>query len=380
MKKVLNLGFIGGGIDSAIGYTHFIASQMDHRFTLKAGCFSRNKVINEQTASLWCKDVKFNLYENYLQLLDNEIGKLDAICILTPTTTHKQIVIEALERGYAVICEKTLCLDIQEALEIEDVLIKKAGFLAITYNYTGYPMLRELKAMVENGEFGKIHNIQIEMPQEGFIRLNDNQKPTPQQWRLKDSKIPIISLDLGVHCQNIISFLTNKSPRSVFALINTAGWFENIVDDMNILTQYEDGMNVNMWYSKSALGYRNGLKVRIFGTLMSGEWLQMNPEELILNTKNGEKIIKDRASPLQCKIASMSRYNRFKAGHPSGFIEAFGNYYNDIAQSLEDFKTQQTQNSPYVFGIKQALRELRFLESVSKSAKTGENQKIEMAK
>ncbi|RAX51421.1 hypothetical protein CCY99_09065 [Helicobacter sp. 16-1353] len=366
--KVFNLAFIGGAVDSAIGYTHFIASQMDHRFSLKAACFSRNKEINRQSASLWCNYDDFNLYDNYLDLLENERENIDAICVLTPTPTHKNIVCDALKYGYAVICEKTLCMSLKEALEIKDILDSKNGFLAITYNYTGYPMLRELREMIINGDFGRVHNIQIEMPQEGFIRNINGMPPKPQEWRLSDVEIPIISLDLGVHTQNIISFLSGKKPENVLALANSAGHFKHIIDDVSILASFSDDLIVNMWYSKSALGFRNGLKVRVFGENLSSEWIQNNPEELLINTKEGERIIKDRASPLRANIANLARYNRFKAGHPAGFIEAFGNYYNDIATSLNNFKNNKPF-SPYTFGIKSAIQELIFFEAVSKSYK-----------
>lgn len=367
--KAFNLAFIGGGVDSAIGYTHFIASQMDHRFILKAACFSRNKEINKKTASLWCNHSEFNLYDTYQDLLQSERENIDVVCILTPTPTHKDIVLDALSLNYAVICEKTLCTSLKEALEIKQVIDSTNGFLAITYNYTGYQMLREMRSMIINGDFGKVHNIQIEMPQEGFIRSFNGKQPKPQDWRMNDFDIPIISLDLGVHAQNIVSFLSAKEPLSVFAIANSAGYFNHIIDDVNILARFSDDLVVNMWYSKSSLGFRNGLKVRVFGQYLSGEWLQSNPEELIINTKEGERIIKDRASPLNANVASLPRYNRFKAGHPSGFIEAFGNYYNDIAHSLTSFKNNAKVLSPYIFGIDSAISELRFFEAVSKSYK-----------
>lgn len=376
-KKIFDLGFIGGGIGSAIGYTHFIASQMDHRFKIKAGCFSQNQTNNLKTAQLW-GDEDLKLYNDWESLLEKQKDNLDAICVLTPTPTHKQIVSKALKLKYAVICEKTLCMNSNEALEIKNIVEETNGFLAITYNYTGYHMLRELKAMIKNKDFGRIHNIQIEMPQEGFICSNNAKKPNPQKWRMSDFHIPIISLDLGVHCQNMIYFLIGKYPKSVVSSIKSNGYFKHIADDVNILALYGDNLTVNMWYSKSAIGYRNGLKVRIYGNKMSACWLQTNPEELFLNTAQGEKIIKDRASPLNQNIGNLLRYNRFKAGHPSGFIEAFGNYYSDIADTLKNFLKTKKFSSDYVFGIKEALKELKFFEAVSKSEKTKKFEKIKI--
>ncbi|PAF45163.1 Gfo/Idh/MocA family oxidoreductase [Helicobacter sp. 11S02596-1] len=368
-KKVFELAFIGGGLNSAIGYTHFIASQMDHRFKLKSACFSKDPSINAQTAELWGEN-DLRLHQDWQTLLEMEKNKIDAVCILTPTPSHKQIVSKALQLGHNVICEKTLCMDLQEALEIQEILKQTQGFLAITYNYTGYAMLRELRAMITKGDFGIIHNIQIEMPQEGFLRLEQDKKPHPQKWRMQDGTLPIISLDLGVHCQNIVSFLTHQSPTQVVATSKSNGHFSHIIDDVNILACFQENLIVNMWYSKSALGHRNGLKVSVYGQKMSATWIQNHPEELLINTQNGEKIIKDRASPLDTNTAKLPRYNRFKAGHPAGFIEAFGNYYNDIANALEQFYHEKKWTSDYVFGITSAIKELAFLEAVAKSSQS----------
>lgn len=349
---------------------------MDNKFQLLAGCFSTHTSINHITASSWGSP-GIRLYENYTHLLENEQNNIDAICVLTPTTSHKQIIIDALNLHYPVICEKTLCMNLDEAKDIAKAIKANNAILCVIYNYTGYPMVRELKAMIENNDFGKIYQIHIEMPQEGFIRKNaQGQAQSPQSWRLKDSNIPIISLDLGIHCHNLMHFLIDKKPLSIFASHSSYGNFE-IIDNVNILAEYEDNISVNMWFSKCALGYRNGLKIRIFGEKLSAEWLQTNPEELLLNTQQGERIIKDRASPNLLGIANHSRYNRFKAGHPHGFIEAFANYYYDIATILNEYKkdcntsnlttTHNSKYSPYIFGLEESLEGLLFFESAMTS-------------
>lgn len=376
--SILRLGFIGGSCDSAIGYTHFIAARMDNKFEICCACFSTNKKTNHKTASLLNSNIR--IYDNYKDLLKIEQGKIDAICILTPTPTHKDIVITALNLGYPVICEKTLCLNSSQALLIQDTLQHNKGFLAVIYNYTGYPMIRELKSMIENGEFGDIFQINIEMPQESFIKTDiQGNAMLPQNWRLKDSKIPTICLDLGIHCHNLISFLLQKLPMDCIAINANYGNFKNIIDTYNILAIYESNIHVNMWFSKSALGFRNGLQIRIFGEKLSAQWLQSNPEEIIFHTKNGERIIKDRASP-NCFEAHKQRYNRFKAGHPAGFIEAFGNYYIDIADCLQKYLKGENYTSPYIFGVEESLNGLYFFESAQKSIKSKKMQSCQLNK
>ncbi|MCX5848797.1 MAG: Gfo/Idh/MocA family oxidoreductase [Deltaproteobacteria bacterium] len=378
MKKApFRIGFIGGGLNSAVGNTHRIASQMDHRWVLEAGCFSTNKKINSETASQWGLD-KSHLYENWRVLLREEKDKLDAVCLLTPTPAHSEMTIEALNNGFSVICEKTMATSSKEAAAICRAVEANKGFLAVTYNYTGYPMLRELRQMIIDGKLGVLNLIQIEMPQEGYARLNkQGQPPKPQAWRLKDGEIPIISLDLGAHLHHMIYFLSGEKPLQVVADQSSYGFFKNVTDNVICLARYTGNMRSQIWYSKMALGHRNGLRVRVYGDRGSAEWFQLEPEELIFNDIRGKREIIDRASCVE--IADQSRYNRFKSGHPAGFIEAFANHYYDLADSLLEFKKTGSYTSPWVFSAMLAKEGLEMLEAISRSAKNNCWQEISSA-
>ena len=137
------IGFIGGGINSAIGRTHFIAAGMDGKFKVVAGAFSRNHEVNQKTAEEF-HIAEERVYDDYHKLLIEEKGKLDVIAVLTPTDTHEQIVKECMEAGFAVICEKSLTTSYEAALRVKESVEKANGFLCVTYNYTGYPMVRVL--------------------------------------------------------------------------------------------------------------------------------------------------------------------------------------------------------------------------------------------
>jgi predicted dehydrogenase len=365
-KKSLSIGFIGGSIKSAVGYTHKIASQMDGCWQLTAGCFSRNHAMNLETANEWGIPAE-RTYSDYQTLLEKEKGSLDAVVVLTPTPSHTSIVLEAIKQGYAVICEKALAGTSGDAQLIAESVKANKGFLAVTLNYTGYPMLRELRYLIELGRLGKVKQIQIEMPQEGFARLDGHgNKPQPQSWRLSDGKISTLSLDLGVHLHHIIHYLTGEYPLQVVADKASFGWFENVVDNVSCMIRYSGGLRCQMWYSKIALGQRNGLKVRVYGDKGSAEWLQMQPEELLVSKIDGSREIIDRASMV--KIAGLARYNRFKAGHPSGFIEAFANLYVDLAEAYADFRNSGVYSSIEVFGASHAVKGLKLFEAIALSA------------
>ncbi|CAM3551482.1 Gfo/Idh/MocA family protein [Arcobacter aquimarinus] len=366
-KKTLKLAFIGGSINSAIGYTHYIASQMDHLFVVSAGCFSKNNEINKKTALTWGIDEK-HLYSNWKELLEKEINEIDALVILTPTPNHYEMIMKALDFGYSIISEKALASTHEEGLEISKKVEEKKAFFAVTHNYTGYPMLRELQNMIQDNKLGKITNINIEMPQESFARLINGEKPKPQNWRLDDGKIPGISLDLGAHLQHIVYFLTNENPFELVADETSFGWFPQVVDNISCIARFKSGMRCQMWYGKSAIGHRNGLRVRVYGTKASAEWFQMNPEEFLFHTIDGDRIIIDRVSS-NVKVSNQYRYNRFKAGHPAGFVEAFGNLYFDIAEKLTQYKLDGNHKIDWSYDVEQATIGLEVFEAIKTSSK-----------
>lgn len=364
----LRVAFLGGGIDSAVGRVHQIAIEMDHRYELVAGCFSRNQEANLATARAYGVS-ETRTYQSLSELLKHESEQIDAIVILTPTDQHKEQVEICLRAGLPVICEKALVSSSADTIELRDTLSEMRGFLAVTYNYTGYPMLRELRQLTQQGQFGEVEQIHLEMPQEGFARLGEDGNPVvPQDWRLHDSRVPTISLDLGIHLHLMNRFLSGETPLELVAMSTTFGNFNQIVDNVMCSARYTNDMTSSIWYSKTALGYRNGLKVRLFGRAGSAEWYQETPERLFLADHHGRKQMIDRASP-EATVSNLPRYTRFKAGHPAGFIEAFANYYHDVADILSAHINGETVSAnPYVFGIEEALEGIRMLEAIADSS------------
>ncbi|MBS1159859.1 MAG: oxidoreductase [Proteobacteria bacterium] len=359
----LRLGFIGGALNSAVGYTHFNSSRLDGHFRVDCGCFSRHAEPNDASADTY-GIAAGRSHASWQELLDKEKGHLDAIVVLTPTPDHSPIVIAALDAGYAVISEKALAVSSAECRAIGDAVQRNHGFLAVTYNYSGYPMVRELRRLIADGSLGQLQQIHIEMPQEGFLR----QAAAPQAWRLKDYQVPTVSLDLGVHVHHLVHFLTGgKAPLEVVGDHSTYGQFPGVIDNVYCLARYADDLRVQTWYGKTALGYRNGLRIRVFGSLASAEWFQMEPEDLRLSQADGRHILLDRGSS-DADVARQLRYNRFKPGHPSGFIEAFANLYADIAEHLRHYQAGQPAPNDFVYGARQSEEGLRFLEAIARSA------------
>lgn len=176
-----SLGFVGGAPNSAAGYAHYAATRLDGIWDLQAGVFSRNADINEEAAKIYGVD-KERTYACLDDLLVQESDTLDAVALLTPTPLHYEMVTQCIKAGVPVICEKALALTSTEAEELQKLCDVHNGFLAVIYNYSGYPMVRELRQMIDSGELGQILHFQAEMPQEGFMRTDDKgNKPHPRR-------------------------------------------------------------------------------------------------------------------------------------------------------------------------------------------------------
>jgi predicted dehydrogenase len=362
----LKIAFIGGAVNSAVGYAHFASCSMDRQWQIVAGCFSTHREANHDSARAYGVHPE-RMYASWQALVDAERGRIDAVAILTPIPAHFDMVAGCMRAGIPVICEKALAADSTQAEALLALREQLGAYLAVTYNYTGYPMLRELASRIRQGRLGKILHFQAEMPQEGFVRLDaKGNKPTPQAWRLHDGAVPTLHLDLGTHLHQIMHYLTGERPQELVADQNSFGWFGDIVDNASCLCRYSGGVQGQFWFSKSALGHRNGLRIRIYGELGSAEWYQLSPEELLLSHQDGRREILDRAGDLA--EDTPARYNRFKPGHPAGFIEAFANLYRDLADSLRHYQRHGTWLPGEVFSAELALEGMRFLETMVQSA------------
>ncbi|MBA1437672.1 MAG: Gfo/Idh/MocA family oxidoreductase [Epsilonproteobacteria bacterium] len=352
------LAFIGGSIDSIAGYPHFIASQMDKKFEVLSGTFSTDAAINKATAKQWKIE---RCYDDYQSLIAHEKDRIDAVVILTPTPLHSQMIIDLLQANIPIICEKPLVGSLEEVAKIKKIYDPSKHFLVVTNNYSGYPMLRELRRKIASNELGEILSIRLKMPQESFLRPPKSVK-YPQKWRLQDAFIPMINLDLGSHLHHLAYFLLHEEPTSVMAHYSSFSKYD-VIDDVNMLLHYKSGISGNLWLSKTALGNRNGLHIEVYGTKASASWHQETPELLEFSYNTGEKTIIDRGSDIE--IPPNTFYNRMTPGHPAGFIESFANIYNDIATALDKFHKKQPYLSEYIYGIDHAHFGLKLLHSAS---------------
>lgn len=348
---MIKLGFLGGGDGSIAGRVHLIASQMDGCFEVVGGVFSQDEKRSKKSAKTF--QVK------HFQTIEEMCSAVDIVVVLTPTPMHYHNLLELSKYDVGVICDKPLASNTKEAKKI--ATIYKDRFLVVTHNYTGYPMVRELQALIKQRTFGTIKNIIVNMPQESFFRPPKSIK-YPQKWRLSDGVVPTIALDLGVHVYNMASFLLQKSPKRAFVEANKFSKY-NVIDDMKIWIDYGDDLKGSFWISKTALGNANALSIEIYGATASAKWTHENPEELVIAYNNGKKAIINRSCDLI--EAGKKRYNRMTPGHPAGFIEAFANLYADIASLYRGEKNQ------YIADVEHAVESLEFFELAMQSYEKG---------
>lgn len=353
----LRLGFVGGSIRSAVGYAHFASSQLDGRWKVVSGCFSPDINVGIETAARWgiATEAVSGDWRDYLS---RNVNQIDAVAILTPTPFHSEICSFALQNRIPVICEKSISSSVEQSRLVGIDIHNTGTFFAVTYNYSGYPMVRVMREIVRSGQLGEIKHVDIEMPSDSYVKV-----PTaaPQKWRLHDGEIPTILLDLGVHLCHLMRFITGLRPTAVSAVMNNFSRFSGLIDDARLWVQYSS-VCANLWVSKASLEYRNGMQVRIFGSEGAAYWLQEEPEKLHIVRADSSRTIYDRGnSQFPGEIRE-----RFKPGHPSGFIEAFSNLYADIADSLLAHRRGEP-GSKYVEGWQEAHEDLRLLAAATRS-------------
>lgn len=362
-KKKLKLAFLGGGLNSTIGNIHNLASKLDSRWSLVSGFFSRNRYINYKSAKAY--DIDLNRVHNSLDdFIKNEKDKVDAVAVLVPTPDRYRYISKLMKFNIPIISEKPLVDNLKDCTKLKKSL-KKKNFLRVTYNYLGYPLVRELRCLISKNFFGKIKQIHLEMPQDAFTS-NTSKKINPKKWRLVDKSIPNISHDLGSHLVAITSYLLTEYPTNVMCKYFQSSSFKGLIDNGYFWMKFKSNINGTFWISKSTPGIRNGLRLRIFGEKKGAEWLQTKPEEILIYNETGSV---EKIDNMTFKLESYKKkYNRYKVGHPSGFVEAFANMYNDYADQLKLFKRSKKNKGKNVqFDIDNSLNISKFFDAAYKS-------------
>ena len=341
-SKKLKLGIIGGGPNSWIGHVHRISSRFDDKYEIVAGVFSRN---SKQSTSFG-KSIGVSedrCYSNYLTMANKESlrkDKIDVVSIMTPPGSHQIIAEKFIDKNIHIISDKPFAADLKQAKSLFNKIKKNKKIkYALTHNYSAYPMVREAKVLIEKGKIGKVEDINFEYVQDWSEGKTINKKNSRKMFRWKlDNKIVGVSTvlnELGSHACHLASYMSGLKTKKVFADITQVSKTVKMDNNAKVLIEFDNGAKGMFWTSCTARGGVYGLRIRIFGSKGSLEWVQNDPTYLKFNPSKGAVRILERGF----HDASFSKkFSRIKFGHPEGYLDAFSNIYREFAASLKSKK------------------------------------------
>ncbi len=373
LKRKLKMGMIGGGRDAFIGAVHRAAAHLDGRIELVAGAFSSNA----EKSKLSGEDLRLDplrVYGSFDEMADKEAAlalgeRIDFVVIVTPNHLHFPPAKRFLEAGFHVVCDKPMTFNLAEAIELREIVRKTGLVFALTHNYTGYPMVKEARRMVRDGEIGRILKVVAEYPQGWLINPIDTEGQKQAAWRTDPTKSGAAGClgDIGTHAENLTRNITGLEIDSICAEFTSFVPGRRLEDDANLLLRFAGGATGVLHASQISVGEENNLNIRVYGEKASLEWHQEHPNELIVKfPDHGRRILRRGNGYLGDEA---KRFTRLPAGHPEAFIEAFANIYTEVARAIEDRLLGQSPAQPYDYpGVDDGVHGMAFIENAVASA------------
>lgn len=361
LGRRLRLAVIGGGPGSFIGAMHRQAARLDDRFELVACALSSDP----ERALRAGKDIgvaQERCYPNGQGLLDAEATRADGaevVAIMTPNDSHFSLAMQALDHGMDVICDKPMTNTLAEALALHQRVQDSGRVFCLTHNYTGYPMVRQARAMVQAGQLGDIRLVQVEYVQGGRAKAG----PGRRAW--KDDPVrggpSLVLADIGTHAHNLLRFMTLLEVDQVAAEVGSIVPDRLTHDYASAMLRLSNGARGSFWVTQAAAGVENGLRIRISGALGSLEWQQEHPQVLQFKPLDAPAQVHTPNGPGTLPLAA--RASRIVAGHPEGFHEAFANLYTDAADTIAARRSGQVADplSLHFPNARDGLQGLRFV-------------------
>lgn len=332
----IRLGMVGGGRDAFIGAVHRMASRLDDQFELVAGCFSSTAEKSRASGA----DLGLpadRVYDDFAAMARREARLaqgIEAVAIVTPNHMHAPVAKEFLKRGIHVICDKPLTATLPEAKALAAAAARSGALFVLTHNYTGYPMVRQARAMVAAGELGDIRVVQVEYAQDWLTEPLETTGQKQADWRTDPARSGAggSTGDIGTHAYNLACFVSGLRLESLAADLQSFVPGRRVDDNGHVLLRFEGGARGMLWCSQVAPGNENALRLRVFGTKGGLEWAQEDPNRLWFTPLGAPKRLITRAGAGAGPEAA--RMTRIPSGHPEGYLEAFANIYSEAARAL----------------------------------------------
>ena len=341
----IRLGMVGGGRDAFIGAVHRIASRIDDHYVLLAGAFSSTSEKSKQSAA----DIGVAADRAYASYKDMAIAEaarddgIEAVSIVTPNHLHFEVAKAFLEQGIHVICDKPLTSNLEDAKALVKCAQESDALFVLTHNYTGYPMIRQARAMVQSGELGEVRVVQVEYPQDWLSTRLEESGQKQADWRTDPQRSGLGGCigDIGTHAFNLATFVSTLELETLCADIQSFVDGRALDDNAHVLLRYKCGARGMLWSSQVAPGNENALKLRVYGSQGGIEWSQEDPNYLWFTPLGEPKRLLTRGGSGANDAANA--VSRLPGGHPEGYLEGFANLYSDAAHVM---MAKRDGNSP----------------------------------
>lgn len=369
---------VGGGRGAFIGGVHRIAAAIDQQIELVCGAFSSNPEKSRLSGEDFHLDAS-RVYGSYEEMIQKEKAlpedvRMDFVSIVTPNHVHFGPAKMALENGFHVVCDKPVTFSVDEA-EMLVKLVEETGLIfALTHNYTGYPMVKQARDMVKNGDIGNIRKVVVEYPQGWLATKLEDSDQKQASWRVDPARSGMGGAmgDIGTHAENLAEYITGLEITEVCADLTSFVEGRRLDDDANILLRMQKGAKGVLHCSQIAVGEENGLNIRVWGETGGLEWHQQEPNTLIVKHLEGP------ATHFRTGVGQLSaaaqHAQRIPAGHPEGYLEAFANIYKNFAACVNhrlDGTTPSELETDFPT-VRDGLRGMRFVETVVRNSQSDE--------
>ena len=333
------MGMVGGGRGAFIGAVHRMAANLDGKIELVAGAFSSDPEKSRLSGEDFFLDPD-RVYGSYQEMAEKEAAredKVDFVSIVVQNHLHFEVAKTFLEAGFNVICDKPMTRTLEEARALRDIVNETGKVFCLTHNYTGYPMVKEARRMVKDGELGRILKIVAEYPQGYAVGdVEGEGQGQISNWR-SDPAIAGSSNcmgDIGTHAHNLVRYITALEIDEMCSELTVFIPGRELDDDGNNLIRFEGGAKGIIYASQISNGDENALNIRVYGTKASLEWHQEDPNDLIVKYANAPRQVYRRGNDYLGEAAKSNSRTPF--AHPEGFIEAFANVYLAAARAISD--------------------------------------------
>ncbi len=375
MRKI-RMGMVGGGRGAFIGAVHRMAAALDGQIELVCGAFSSNPEKSRLSGEDFYLPPE-RVYGSYEEMIRKEKElpegeRMDFVSIVTPNHVHYGPAKMALGNGFHVVCDKPLAFDMEEALDLEQTVKETGLIFALTHNYTGYPMVKQAKSMVKNGDIGVIRKVVVEYPQGWLSTKLEDSDQKQAAWRTDPKRSGIAGAmgDIGTHAENLAEYITGLKITELCADLSIFVDGRLLDDDGNVLLHFDNGAKGILHASQISAGEENNLNIRIYGTLAGLQWFQMEPNTLYVKWRDKPmEVLRTGVGEL---YPESTAHTRIPAGHPEGYLEAFASIYRNFAFCVQARLAGKEPEAVYQDfpTVSDGVRGMQFIEKVVESSKS----------